>query len=303
MHKIPEFPNFKKIELLDKNEINQFINKLKFPPYADYNFINIWTWDVEGKMMLSRLNDNLVVLFSDYVTNQKFLSFWGINLIFETATILIEYSIENYHHNELRLIPEEISIELLKCGFIIKQDRNSCDYIYEIEDLANINNWPKKNNHRKNIMKFISKYPEYKVEISRIDKIHYDIYLKMFKKWSENKKIENYLELNEYKAFKRLFDINDKNTNIISIFVDGLLMGFTVFEIISKDYAVAHFSKADTVFNSGIYDILIWEEAKTLNIENIKYYNFEQDLGITGLRYMKQSFHPIFLLEKFNISN
>lgn len=299
--KIPKFPKFKKIELSDEKDIKQFINKFEFAPYADYNFINIWTWDIQGKMMISQLNSNLVILFSDYLSNKQFLSFLGTNLISETATILIENSIKNYHSNELKLIPEEISTELLKLGFVVKQDRDSCDYIYSVENLANMNNWPRKNNHYKNICRFVKLHPKYKIEISCINKICSNNYLEMFKKWSTNKKIENHLELNEYKAFERLFVINDENTSVISLYLNNILVGFTVFEILSKEYAVAHFSKADTTFHSGIYDILIWEEAKNLNIKKVKYYNFEQDLGIPGLRYMKESFDPVFFLKKFSV--
>ena len=302
MSTIPEFPIFKNIELSDETEIKQFINICKFPPYADYNFINIWTWDINSKMMVSKLNTNLIVIFNDYVTNKQFLSFFGKNLIPETVAMLIDYSVSNFQINELKLLPEEISSELAKSEYKITRDRDSCDYIYSVKDLANMNNWPKSDNHYKSVNKFINLNPDYRIECSCINDVDKNKFFVMFKKWSENKEIVNHFDLNEYKSFERLFEINDENTRIISLYIGNILLGFTVFEILPNEYAVAHFSKADIKLHQGIYDILIWEEAKYLNNLRIKYYDFEQDLGIPGIRFSKESFKPVFMLNKFTVS-
>ena len=49
--------------------------------------------------------------------------------------------------------------------------------------------------------------------------------------------------------------------------------------------------------------MLDWEEeARILHDMNIPYYNWEQDLGIPGLRYSKEKYKPIFYLKKFTVS-
>jgi len=35
----------------------------------------------------------------------------------------------------------------------------------------------------------------------------------------------------------------------------------------------------------------------------VKYLNFEQDLGLTGLRLSKKSFHPVNYLKKYKVSS
>ncbi len=80
---IPVFPNFKKLELSDKKEVEKFTSE--FPPYSDFNFISMWIWDIADNMMISQLNKNLVVVFNDYLSGKPFISFLGKNKISETT--------------------------------------------------------------------------------------------------------------------------------------------------------------------------------------------------------------------------
>jgi len=166
-----------------------------------------------------------------------------------------------------------------------------------------MNQWTK-NSKSKRIRQFVRQHPDYKVTISSIGEIQKDSYQKLFKKWANNKEIENHFELHEYKAFERILQIKDNNNiKVLSLYVNDILMGFTVYEIVSGDYAIAHFSKADIKYHSSMYDLLIWEEAKALKARKVKYYNFELDLGITGLRYTKEKYKPAFFLKKFILTN
>src|SRR3989344_4097549 len=103
---IPEFPKFKKLELSDKDDVEKFTSK--FPPYSDFNFYSMWGWDIHNNIKLSRLNDNLVVLFKDYISDDSFLSFIGSKKVIETTHQLISFSKKNYKKNFLKLVPEEV---------------------------------------------------------------------------------------------------------------------------------------------------------------------------------------------------
>ncbi|OGY35168.1 MAG: hypothetical protein A3E36_00640 [Candidatus Andersenbacteria bacterium RIFCSPHIGHO2_12_FULL_45_11b] len=74
---IPKFPEFKPLEMTDREEIIGYTSK--FLPYSDFNFTSMWSWDIDGKIMVSELNGNLVVNFSDYVTSEPFYSLIGDN--------------------------------------------------------------------------------------------------------------------------------------------------------------------------------------------------------------------------------
>ena len=293
---IPTFPEFKKLELADKKDVEKFT--AKFTPYADFNFSNMWAWDLKGEMGFSILNDNLVVKFTDYLNGKSFLSFLGNKMINETAKELIDFSEKNYKTGILKLVPETVVGLLDKSEFDFISDLDSRDYVYSVLRLASMDAWPQ-NTISKGVRRFIKQYPDYVIKQQSFQDVHKDEYLKMFKKWSENKNIINYSELNEYQAFERLLEIKDKNIKVISLYVKEVLVGFSVFEILADDYAMSHFAKADTSYHLSAYDILDLEEAKILQKQGIKYYNWQQDLGIQGLRKAKIKYKPDSFLNKF----
>ena len=295
---IPKFPEFKKIELSDKKDVEKFTQG--FPPYSDFNFVSMWIWNIHDKMMLSQLNGNLVVLFVDYVSKEYFLSFIGINKITETALELINFSREKYQVNFLKLVPEEIANGISEIAIEIKPDRDSFDYIYSIAHLASMDSWSK-NTSGKTIRKFIKSNLDYTVKHLSTKEILKNEYREFFKKWAYNKKIDEYFDLNEYKAFERLLMLDSEEIRFLSLYIDNILVGFTVYEILSNDFIVSHFAKFDIKYSYTISDILNWEEAKVLNKKGIKYCNWEQDLGLLSLRKAKEKYKPDFLLKKFII--
>lgn len=302
MTKIPEFPDFKDLALADKGAVERLTKKFK--PYSDFNFSSLWAWSVKNKAKISKLNKNLVIILNDYVTNQPNLSFIGSHKVSETAQALFKFSHDHKHkyNHSLKLIPEETAGLLAKEDFVIEPDQNSFDYIYPIANLANMNKWPKSGS-RKNIRQFIKLHPDYSIKVSSVHSVDKEEHLKMFQKWAENKEIPNYFELNEYKAFKHFLDLEDHKVKIVSLYVDKILIGFTVYEIQTSDYVLSHFAKADTKFHRGANDVLNWEEAKILDAKGFKYYNWEQDLGLAGLRKSKEKYKPSFFLKKFTVKS
>lgn len=297
---LPDFPQFKNLELNDKDDIESITKK--YPPYSDFNFISMWAWDIKGEMRVSKLNENLVVKFNDYVTGEPFYSFLGDNKVNETVESLLELSKKEGGDSVLKLIPEKCTKGLDSLKFRTEEDRDHFDYIYLVEDLKNMHMW---SGHRssKGIEKFLKSHPDYLVKVFSLKEISKKDYLGIFEKWAEIKKIENPFKSNEHQAFKRFLEIQADNIEIVSLYKNTSLVGFTAYEIISGDYAIAHFSKADTKHHSAIYDILNWEEAKSLGIKNIKYYNWEQDLGILGLRKSKIKYKPCCFLKKFFVKS
>jgi len=292
---IPEFPELKKLELKDKKDVDDFTSK--FPPYADFNFSNMWAWDLKDEMRLSILNNNLVVRFTDYINGQPFFSFLGENMANETARELITFSEKNYKVNFLKLIPEIVVNFLDKSEFDTIPDKDSHDYIFSVKHLATMNSW-KGHSSSKNIRQFLKAHPDYVIKVRSVQEILKDEYVSMFKRWAKSKGIEKLSEFNEFQAFERFLEIVDDKIKVVSLYKNNLLIGFTMFEICSDTYVISHFSKTDTEYH-GVNDLLNWEEAKILNSLNILYANWEQDLGISVLRKSKEKYKPVFLLNKF----
>ena len=88
-----------------------------------------------------------------------------------------------------------------------------------------------------------------------------------------------------------------ENTIGIGIFDNKQFLGYSIIEVLSGGYSICHFSKAD-IHIHDIYDFLMKESCKILRSQNCSFLNYEQDLGLPGLRYTKRSFRPINFFKK-----
>ena len=78
------------------------------------------------------------------------------------------------------------------------------------------------------------------------------------------------------------------------------MIAFIISEIRNSEYAVGHFAKTSSIKGSTAF--LLQSLAKILSIKGIKYFNYEQDLGLGNLRTAKERFRPAFFLKKYGIS-
>jgi hypothetical protein len=137
MSKLPHFPEFEKINLEHQNVIQEIVKN--FETYSDYNYVSLFGWDTEGTIAVSELNDNLVVLFSDYTGGDDFLSFIGTNKLQDTIDTLVEYCHKQKLTTKLSLIPEVVINELptqVRERYEITEDPDNHDYILSVDMLT-----------------------------------------------------------------------------------------------------------------------------------------------------------------------
>ena len=297
---IPQFPEFKKLELSDKDEIESFTKK--FPPYSDFNFVSMWSWDTRGRVNLSILNNNLVVRFNDYLSKEPFYSFIGQNESDKTIDTLTDFSMKKGLGSKLKLVPNEILELQISKNFISIPDQDNFDYIYNIKDFYACEG-QKYETQRNQINRFEKKYLNTSVKIFESFNFIRDDILKLEFQWKVAKiQQDRILEfINESEALSRILKLDFTNFVTICIFSDEKLIAFCISELIpNSKYAIAHFAKADVSF-SGIYSFLLHETCSALIKQDKEYLNYEQDLGIEYLRNSKTSFRPFGFLKKLSI--
>ena len=224
----------------------------------------------------------------------------GENKVQETLDTLIEYSKNNHNENSLFLLPEHISGHIANNQeYNLEHDVDAFDYIYEVGHLANMHNWTK-HTSGKHVRSFSKVFPHYIVKHSSISEVNKEDYLNLFNRWAKNRKVEDKATVNEFNALNRIFNDHFKDLRVVSLFVEEQLVAFTIYEIISKDYAISHFAKSDKSYHKAVRDVINWEEAKIIHSQGIKYFNWEQDLGIPGLRKSKEKYGPCTKFKKFN---
>ena len=293
---LPHFPEFKNIEWTDRHIVEQFTKN--FPPYSDYNFVSLWSWDTRDKMKLSVLHGNLVLLFYDYMTEKPFLSFIGANMVSCTAQTLMEYSLIHFQEPCLKLIPEAVAALLCNEQFVLVPDEDSHDYILSVPYLCSIKNLSGDSDlAARGLRKYLKKYPHHKILTFSGGDIPADDCIELFKNWAKVKCLDH-CELNEYSAFVRFITKAENDNIILGVYDDGVMIGFAAYEIVSSEYAIGHFLKADSSYK-GIYEALNHFVGCQLAAKDILYWNFEQDLGIPQLRQSKKKYKPVFYLKKF----
>jgi hypothetical protein len=309
---LPEFPKFKPIELSDKQDVEKITHK--YPPYSDFNFVSMWSWDIKGEMRLSSLNGNLVVRFTDYLTGEPFYSFLGNNKSTDTVEKLLELSKKEGLKLQLKLIPGDSIKGLDLSKLRAQEDRDHFDYVFSHKNIS-LYEGSDYQRHRNRVRRFINNRKYEMITLNLADKINQKMLLDLIEYWVNKQKNgiskkhdEDYFKIdddleNEFIAFKKLLSapVDFLNSLIcFSLFVDGILSGFIVNEKISQDYSLAHFGKANTKYD-GIYHFLMQQNSRIFLDLGINYLNHEQDLGLENLRYSKTNYKPTHFLKKYVI--
>lgn len=299
---LPRFPVFKKIELNDFSEIEKINNK--FPPYNDFEFVSLWTYNTENKNSISILNDNLVIKIQDFLTGELFYSFLGCNKLKDTIETLINRSKEENLERKLHLVPEvNFSIDgYMQDFFIVEEDPDNFDYILSVEEIALLSG--KKYYDKRNLVnRFHRLYPNHIVKNLDLTNRNTQEEIKsLFNVWETQKGHSRNNTIIELTAIEKLFELTSVlNILTIGVYFDNKLIGFSTYHVLQEQYGIMTFEKADSSYE-GIFAFLNQQTALHLQKLGCKYLNYEQDLGIPGLKKAKALWRPIFYLKKYTIT-
>lgn len=292
---IPEFPKFSKLTIKLKDHVRLFTSN--FEPYSDFNFTSLLCWNTDGSTEVSKLNHNLIIKLSDYLTGETFYSLLGDKMIDKTLQELLGNGLP------LMLVPA-IVVKNIKLPdiFSVAEDRDSFDYIYNLADLSILtgNDYKKKRNKLNKLNKDIGLNLRPKV-IDSFSKSGRDEFRNIVTEWSENRNRSDNNNDREKQAIERTMEFSDElGLFVLGFYYSGNLVGFSVNEKLSDGYAICHFEKALLV-HENIYTYMTNQAAQELLSIRCKYVNWEQDLGIPGLRKAKMIYKPERFLQKYQV--
>lgn len=292
---IKKFPAFTTIDTSHRVEVEAITSK--FEPYSDFNFISLFCWNTDGSAEISTLNGNLVIKLLDYITGKPIYSLVGSQKIDESLKVLLA------HVDKLQLVPEAV-IKLIKnkTWFEIEEDANNHDYIYSVHEHAHLPG-KKFRGKKKKSRRFERIHSQrYQIrEVNLTDKEAADKVIAIFDRWASSKNKDGQDVKSEKEAITRLLQHSPNlNTVGLMITVDEQPAGFSIHELVGKNYAICHFHK--TIPRYGNIDVFLSSAAsKDLMARGRTFVNWEQDLGLAGLRKSKSSYHPVQLLKKYTI--
>lgn len=296
---IPSFPNFKRLEINDRGEIENYVRR--FAPYSDFNFVSLATYDVHGSFELSYLNSNLAVQMRDYITQERFFTFIGTHDVFNTAMALLDRARDVGDRPILRLVPEDAVAAMNGSASMIctEPDPASFDYVYSVTGLADLSSSALANKRRA-IRAFRTKHPDHKItDLELCDPESAAGIRAVLHAWRTDKQRTEEEVAVEFSAIERCLTLTTAFKLVaLGAFVGGELVGFTINEVVHDGYFMAHFGKALPRYR-GLCELLEHETAKAMQLRGCDRMNFQQDLGLPGLRASKRGWRPTGYLKKF----
>ncbi len=212
---------------------------------------------------------------------------------------LVKYCEENSKRLIMCSLEKEKAKELAKRfnAKRIEADRDWFDYIYEKEKLITLSGRAL-SKPRNQLNKFNADNLEYsfeKIDSSNVNEViefngsfHYGA-----EKQGDGANAELEMCLDVLENFEK-YDIPG-----YLLRVGSKIVGYTVGEVI-EDTVFIHIEKADISYR-GVYQKLSNEFLKSIDSEEIKYVNREEDCGDPGLRKAKLAYQPHYLLEKYTV--
>lgn len=288
---IPLYPESRPLNMADKPLLDRLCNDIQ-PRVSELTFAGLYLFRTAHEYRLTTVADSLIVLGKGYDNSDYFLPPLGgdiaeaLNAMFTNGQTL--YGADDSF----------ISRYLVDTSTLITELRDSCDYLYLREDLANL---PGSRFHKKKnrINYFTSRHDH---SVSLFSREHLKGCQDVLDIWVQSSlgEVGRSLLMEINATSEALHLTAELGLAGVVIIVNNRIVAFALGERLNIDTAVCHFEKADP-FTEGLYQLVNREFARMLFSE-CTYLNREQDLGNAGLRSAKLSYRPIELVKKYSVT-
>lgn len=289
--------NFKKLDITQADQYKKILRHAAHRG-CSYGFSNLYMW---GRQLGTFVGDQLV-LFSHFDGHSMYPFPIGPG----DPRPALEAIMDDAHK---RGIPCRITGMTESEKHILQEyypglfryhcDRNSFDYVYDINDLADLKGrkYQQKRNHTN---RFYAAYPDYSVR--PLDERSFAEANALTDAWYQRKNADDPHGdlIMEQTALRRAYRHFDALGMIgIVLYAEGRMIAMTMASFLNEETLDVHFEKAD-IDIPGSYAVINREFAKYVRVHypNIKYLNREDDTGSAGLRQAKLSYHPHHMVEK-----
>lgn len=281
--------NWKKLTIESRNELQNFL-KEKFET-SDMNFTNLFLWSFSENIQYA-IEDDIVYIKGVYEGDEYYFSPVSKNGSKDEVISAVK-RIKEYG-GKIVFIPESYE-DFLKEKFILVEERDSFDYIYLQEDLAELKG--RKFSSKKNKINKFKKM--YNFTYEKISKENIEDIRAFQRRWTENRK-EDTIIISETLGIEELLNNYERlelRGGIIK--VDGKIVAYAIGEKLTENMGVIHIEKGILDYQ-GSYQMINMYVAKE-EFSDVEFINREDDFGSIGLREAKLSYQPIKFLKKYSI--
>lgn len=290
--------NFKQIDISMKSMVEGYTSAWGLE-CSEYTFANLLMWGTNGRILLCEKKDTLFILMNWYGSTFMFAPLTKSPKMSDYKTAL-DTAADHMRKNGIEpiflAISGPIKTAFEQCeGYSLREDRNNADYVYSTESLTTLSG-KKLHAKRNHINKFMSEYGD-GFEYVDVTGDMLDECVAVYNEWLSEKNPDETEEM-ELCAIKTLMT----NMEELGIRGGGIRLGeklvaFTLGQKINDNMAVVHIEKADANI-AGLYTVI--NNQFVINaLQDVRFINREEDMGLAGLRKAKLSYAPAYLIEKF----
>ena len=298
---LPRFPEFVQISTVPEVELRHFLEAI--PPYYDYLYSSLWSWNIDNSYRVSSIGENLVFIMRDPKSQVFFYNLIGTDDIPNCTATIFTYLESQGIEPALSLVPAETAELLEGYDFELTEDRDDFDYIYRLQDLAELEGSVYRSKRRQ-VNQFLKQVPDYKATMRTLTpEVKVEI-LSFISNENRRRSKLGYLRFAEYEmAVLERFFLLKENPNIQAslIYDKEKLIACSIDELYDKNWAVSHFVKADSDYKGAI-DAINNMAAKFLLDKGVEFWNWADDIGLEGLRQAKLSYRPIAFFKKYSVT-
>jgi hypothetical protein len=265
------------------------------PQISEFTFTNLFAWRNIYRLSFGQL-DGFYIIRSDASSGARFFPPLGRG----DEKKAVETLIFDFQGTCIR-VPEALAKacaanEGLVCSF----DPDNSDYLYSCQDLINLKG--RKYDGKRNLIKRFKSAFRYEYEVLNQEAVQECLAFQ--EQWCEIKECDKIVSLgNEHQAIVEILENFSDFTSLIGaiVRVQGRISALAIAEPLNPSTLVMHVLKANPNF-PGLYQTLT-QEFLAHQAASFSFVNFEQDLGVQGLRKAKQSYHPLGFIKKYIVAS
>ena len=287
---IPLYPQFRELIKEDKPVFDAAFRQFA-PLISEFTFTNLYSWRHHYQIKVTRCGDFLVMR-TDADPGGSFFEPIGPGP--GRAAVMAEM-LGGGQARFIRVCQDTKDLCVKDGRFRIEGDRDSSDYLYRIKDLVKLSG--SRYDGKRNLIR------QFKADNShtyaRFDKDHVAICRDFEKRWCQLKNCDADPGLSaERLAMSEMLDaFSCADIIAAGITIADKLCAVAIGEKLNPDTLVMHVLKADPRIR-GLYQAITHEFLKN-EAAGFEYVNFEEDMGIEGLRKSKLSWHPCKFIDKY----
>jgi len=306
MDSLPTFPNFRLFTIEDIDWYYEYYLNNKLNPYVDINPANLFVWlGINNDLSICKLNEAIILRYTNVLNNNQNnvipLSNPLSNSVVGAVMQLLK---ENDLPLELVEVPSNICRELDPTLWQTEDDRNSYEYILDVNQQVKLigSDFYKQRNY---IKSFEREHANDLIDIKFYNDFNEDV-KEMFLHHISTMPFNSNPEaaqrnLVEPIAIRRNLELASKlQKKALIIKINDEVVSLSMVAYLDQNAAAINHLKVDYSL-PNIFRYTVYQLAKTLKENGINEMNFEQDLGIPGLRTFKELMRPSRYLEKKTI--